>query len=428
MISSGATVNYKDTYFEYPELDKIQGEPTPDTLLTLKNQLKANASSVPSNLGDGNHGHLALVLHPDKYALISNVPFQRPQHPGILTMPANVTGPQAEVLRQQYQERMRIFREVTGVDKALKQQIAQAIQPVYLLAIRDRTTNSLSGTVSQILDYLFTTYGNVSVTALADKESAVRSITYHQGQPIDFIFNEVEDLVEYSELANQPLSQAQTVSVAYLILHRSGKLKHAITEWNRKPVIERTWINFKTHFRDAHKELRETDDTTIGDSILHQHEAALVRKVVDGVRDTINVAPDDATTAILQQMVNSTSQTVSIHQQLLAQLQQMQSRLQCMEAQFTQPSPFMHPTATYPFPSFVPFPGKTQGNRKQRSAPPTHLYCWTHGACGHKSGECRSAKPGHKWEATFDNKMGGSTKKCPPGNATPIPPVTQPSE
>ena len=181
MTSSGAGINYRDTYFEYPELDKIHGEPTPDALLVLKNQLKANATSVPSNLSDGLHGHIALVLSPAQYALFSNVPFIRPQNPGALTIPANTTGPQAQVIRERHKEDLRVFREVTGVDKALKQQITKAIHPDYLLAIRNRQTNSLSGTIAQVLGYLFTTYGHISISSLETKEDELRALRTTMG-------------------------------------------------------------------------------------------------------------------------------------------------------------------------------------------------------------------------------------------------------
>jgi hypothetical protein len=38
------------------------------------------------------------------------------------------------------------------------------------------------------------------------------------------------------------------------------------------------------------------------------------------------------------------------------------------------------------------------------------LYCWTHGACAHEGCDCRSPAEGHKPEATFQNRMNGSTK------------------
>ena len=90
MSHSGA-INYRDTHFETKDLTPIHGEPIAKSLLRLTNELKANARSVLSNLGGGNHGHLGLVLSPPDYALISNVLFNRPNHPGPLIIPANTT-------------------------------------------------------------------------------------------------------------------------------------------------------------------------------------------------------------------------------------------------------------------------------------------------------------------------------------------------
>ena len=42
------------------------------------------------------------------------------------------------------------------------------------------------------------------------------------------------------------------------------------------------------------------------------------------------------------------------------------------------------------------------------------LYCWSHGACAHESKDCNKPRPGHKKEATFSNKMGGSVRFCQP--------------
>ena len=39
-------------------------------------------------------------------------------------------------------------------------------------------------------------------------------------------------------------------------------------------------------------------------------------------------------------------------------------------------------------------------------------YCWTHGAGAHDSKYCRFCAPGHKVEATKENRMGGSNAHC----------------
>jgi len=85
------STNYRETHFEYPDLTKIVGCPTYDTLHLLKNEIKANAISVHSNLGGRQHGHLGLAISPESYACVSNVPYTLPLHPGDLVIVATAT-------------------------------------------------------------------------------------------------------------------------------------------------------------------------------------------------------------------------------------------------------------------------------------------------------------------------------------------------
>ena len=63
MLSSTMTskINYKDTLFKLANLTPIRGKPTFETLHKLRNEIKANAKAVYSNLGGGAHNHLGLV-------------------------------------------------------------------------------------------------------------------------------------------------------------------------------------------------------------------------------------------------------------------------------------------------------------------------------------------------------------------------------
>ena len=67
----------------------------------------------------------------------------------------------------------------------------------------------------------------------------------------------------------------------YVIINKTGKFHVGIREWNRKPVLEKTWLNFNEHFHVAHKELRETVDLTLRDTTFKQ--ANLVQQVVEGI-------------------------------------------------------------------------------------------------------------------------------------------------
>ena len=73
----------KDTYFQHKVLTKVHSTPTYESLQTLVTELKANAGSVPSTLGGGQHGHLGLLLSEIRYATLEDtIPWVTPNNPG----------------------------------------------------------------------------------------------------------------------------------------------------------------------------------------------------------------------------------------------------------------------------------------------------------------------------------------------------------
>jgi hypothetical protein len=476
MVFSG--INYRETYFEFPELTKVRGEPTSESLFKLRNELKANAKSVYSNLSDGDHGHLALVLSDAQYALLTAVPFIRPIFPGALVVPPLTTGPMATVLKEAHQENIRLFREVQGVEKALIQQIVQAVEAPYLSSIRDRDSNSLRGTVYEILTYLQEVYGRVSPQMLEDRDNDLRSMVYNPQQPIDVVFNAVEDYVDFADLGHQALSPQQTIGKAYVIINKTRRFKNDITAWNRLPEMQKTWPSFKDHFRRAHREFRESTDITLEDSDLARNNANLVQQVVTGMQAAMaaDSNPADDTNGMLLRASE-------------AKMHEMQESMNLLQAQIAnqRPAPY-YPYNSYPTPSYPPpnnggyhqgfqgnqqqqhgqqqqnpnyqgqyynpnyqqgqqrqqpnyhsnnnqgyqggyqgrgtqgrgFQGRGRGNNDGRGggAPARQrnfsIYCWTHGGSGHSGANCIHKLNGHQDNATFQNKMGGSTKNCQP--------------
>ena len=63
-------VDYASSYFKYKTPTPIRGEPTHKSLKRLKIELQANASSVETDTGGGNHGYLGLILTEQEYATI----------------------------------------------------------------------------------------------------------------------------------------------------------------------------------------------------------------------------------------------------------------------------------------------------------------------------------------------------------------------
>ena len=137
-------VDYQNTLFKTASLPRHAGEPTFDVICNLHNILKTNAADVHTSLGGGNHGYLGLVISDAAYALLSPAPFVRPAHPGILVIPAGTAQHAATTLKETHKEALRLFLECKNVEKVLQQQLSEALDPVYLQALRDSNTNAIN--------------------------------------------------------------------------------------------------------------------------------------------------------------------------------------------------------------------------------------------------------------------------------------------
>ena len=123
-------VDYAATYFKYPVPSPINGEPTNKTLKRLKTELRANGSSVDTDLGGGDHGYLGLILSDLEYSRINPRPnvFQAPAWPGALVINPNATAIEAVHAKEQHRETVRVYRECKNVEKALLRHIQNALE------------------------------------------------------------------------------------------------------------------------------------------------------------------------------------------------------------------------------------------------------------------------------------------------------------
>ena len=115
MTITTANVDYIKTNFEYPVLTKITGKPTYESFKTIKDELKTNAGNVQCDLGGSENGHLGLVLSDAEYATVNVTPYVRPVHPGAVA-PVGATQWETSLLREDWKENIRLFREVNAVE------------------------------------------------------------------------------------------------------------------------------------------------------------------------------------------------------------------------------------------------------------------------------------------------------------------------
>ena len=125
-MCANATIDYIAAYFPYKIFNKITERPTYDSLKTFKIMVKANASSVISNLGGAQHGHLGLVIPDAEYDGIKGYTYNKLSHPGDLKIGKNTPLYEAIIMRELQNKKLNLFRETAAIESTIKSQIVAA--------------------------------------------------------------------------------------------------------------------------------------------------------------------------------------------------------------------------------------------------------------------------------------------------------------
>jgi len=112
----------------------------------------------------------------------------------------------------------------------------------------------------------------------------VAALEYHAGQPMDTVLQQVNNFAKLAELAKNEISEAQTDAMAKTVIVKAGTYTDYIMEWNRKPAGDKTWANFMTFFRPAHKELKQSrptlKDISMDANIIEQEKEDLQQAII----------------------------------------------------------------------------------------------------------------------------------------------------
>jgi hypothetical protein len=180
-------IDYKNQYFEYPALTTIQGLPSFDDLYKMEKEIFANAMSVQTTLGGGEYGHLGLVMQDTEYTnLPSATTYVRPENPGVLTIPTDATQHSTATQKSYHDLKLRMFWESQGVHRAIMQQIIKAIDTKYLTPLRNRKIGAITKPISEVIKYLKTTYGHVTIEQLRRKQESLEAIHWIPHNPSQY--------------------------------------------------------------------------------------------------------------------------------------------------------------------------------------------------------------------------------------------------
>ena len=193
------------------QLTKIEGLPTYETLSIARELLKANAASVPTTRGGGEHSYLGIVVSATIYETISDTPWTIPDYPGARPIiPPAATSAQIGELVRQHTENLRQWREYQQIEAALKKQLIDSIEPIYLRAKRNRHTGFSNTSLREILNYLFSAYGQIQPNDLQQNYQKLNT-AWDPNTPFELLIDQVEECMELADAGGQPFTSTQIV-------------------------------------------------------------------------------------------------------------------------------------------------------------------------------------------------------------------------
>jgi hypothetical protein len=389
--SSLTSVDKILAFFPEQTIPTIVGEPTYDSVSDLAAAIKSNAAAVLSAQGGGQLGHLILTVTPQAYlALSGNVPYQVPVNPGPFYVPGpNLTGPQMLAEERVFNAALAEYNLYQNTDRALKQQIISAIDPIYIRELKHRITGFANITTATILAHLYRTYGNITAHDLDENDKRFKQ-PFNVNQPFQSIIQQIDEAVDYAIAGETPYTSEQIVTNAYNLVYNTGMFPESCREWRRRTAAAKTYDNFKAEFSLAHQDLRNLKTTSQGAG----YQANSV---------TESFCAD--TQESISHLASAASSDRSTIQAILDANKVLMEQLSTLTKELSNLRDTVHKNG-----SPTNNNNNKDGTGKKRYK--NTNYCWTHGFdChdSHNSATCKNPKEGHQKDATKNNTMNGST-------------------
>ena len=406
MPTTKQVITQENLVAQFPkEVTKIHGEPTALQVFQLRDDVRANASTIPSHLGGGLLGCLGLVCTILQYARICVTEFERPENPGPRPIyPPNVTVANRRNIKEIFDTDTQEYLTVQAVDIALKMYIIQCVDDRYIRALREANTQYGNRTALDLLTHIITNYGPTGPQELTENVARLNQ-EWNIATSFEDLIDQIETAVDFADLGDQPFTSAQIINSAFHNVFRTGAYNQTLHEWELKPAEEKTWENFKPYMLIAQRRRSKEQAVTTG------RQGYAIQAIEAGLHELQAEMQNQQAEMQLQRAetyatANAASEMAVPFQEALQQV-----------ALLKQGSSNGHNAKRHNNNN-----NKSGSNKRQqtiRNDSSTNRgrntwddYCWTHGYIirpGHNSKTCRSPHPGHKKEANKDDHMGGST-------------------
>jgi hypothetical protein len=295
---------------------------------------------------------------------------------------ASMTAAVIAEMKRLHREATQVYRTYHNVDQAIKKLIIESFDDVYLSALSNEIVGYANCTSLQLLTHLLTYYAMIAPNELTQNYERLNT-PYDPNQPIETIFQQIQDTRAFAVAEGQPYGAVMIVNVAYTrrvlcmaIKRNCGQDMGAI----------------QNDFDTAHREFRLTNQTA-QQSGFHSANMMIEQGRDDSMQETAEAISQLATATASDRGTVATLITANV---------KLGNQLEAAHALIAQLKSEIATIKSKIKPSW-------QGQRLTKTTN-NHSYCWLHGyqvAKSHTSATCNVRKNGNQEAATKIDTMGG---------------------
>jgi hypothetical protein len=236
---TASTPNELIAVFPYSSLPKVTGEPTFEDLKVIRRLLNTNDMSVASYEDGGRHGHVGIIMTNEELFAVAVDVFPVPNNHG--PSAAVVAGMTAAVIAETtrlHKKATQVYRTYHNVDQAIKKLIIESFDNAYLNVLSDEIVGYENCTSLQLLTRILTYYAMIAPTELMQNYERLNA-PYDPNQPIETLFQQIQDAWSSEVAVGQPYGAAMIVNVAYTLVFSRVLFPDACRAWQSIAIAEK---------------------------------------------------------------------------------------------------------------------------------------------------------------------------------------------
>ena len=400
MTPNAITLLFKEARDAFPP---IEGKPTDDDLLSIRETLLPILMEVPYDQLGGVHSLTSLITDDVRYAAEhGGNAFKRPirlplYDTSIKDDATTVVRVRAEAA---HKARLDDYASFEAAERGAAKFLREVVDEVWYNDLKDADTFYTKVTALEIISFLDANSGGLHAIDMISLRTNMHQY-YVQADGIPQYIVMLEDAQKKAKRAGMPIADVELVMMASAAVLAAQHFPREVDDWEGLPTPNRTWLAWKTAFRLAHlKRQRQILASGGGEPLGGAHgvlpaAGPAIGRLESALDNLALAATND--TAVLQQLTSANLALTATIGTLTATNKKL---VDAATARAKKAPIAGAPTVVPP---------------AERVRVPAHPgnYCWTHGhriRKDHTSATCAAKAPGHRDDATAANTLGGSEK------------------